>query len=100
MTGPDVDKHSKKPRNVTIDLEANAVDSNVEAAENAAHGTVENVEIFGNADAAPEETPVVPEPSAPEVAIVKSSSGAGTFAKIGSGILGGVIALIGGAGLQ
>ena len=100
MTGPDVDKHSKKPRNVTIDLEANAVDSNVEAAENAAHGTVENVEIFGNADVAPEETPVVPEPSAPEVAIVKSSSGAGTVAKIGSGILGGVIALIGGAGLQ
>ncbi len=100
MTGPDVDKHSKKPRNVTIDLEANALESNVEAAENAAHGAVEDVTIFGATENAPTETPVPATGPTPTPVASKSSSAAGTFAKIGSGVLGGAIALIGGAGLQ
>jgi hypothetical protein len=100
MTGPDVEKHSKKPRNVTIDLEANAGEPNVEAAENAAHETIENTAIFGAGDDAQAEPSVTAAEPTPSPVITKSSSGAGTFAKIGSGILGGVIALIGGAGLQ
>ncbi len=104
MTGPDVDKHSKKPRNLTIDVEANAAEPNVEAAGNAVqeaieNETAENVAIFEAGDNATPTEPLVMA-AEPIPVVTKASSGAGTFAKIGSGILGGVIALIGGAGLQ
>ncbi len=104
MTGPDVDKHSKKPRNLTIDVEANASEPSVEAAGNAVqeaieNETAENVAIFEAGDNATPTEPLVMA-AEPIPVVTKASSGAGTFAKIGSGILGGVIALIGGAGLQ
>jgi hypothetical protein len=101
MTGPDVDKHSKKPRNVTIELEATNVEPSIEAAENAANEAVESGAIFGPADTV---EPIISDPvlsaSDAGAASVKASSGAGTLAKIGSGLLGGIVALVGAAGLQ
>ncbi len=83
MTGPE---HSKKLKTVTIDLESKPVS---ELATESAVETFDTVE-----DAAAE---------APEVVVaapLAARQSSGVFGKIGAGLVGGLIALIGGAGLQ
>jgi hypothetical protein len=84
MTGPE---HSKKPKTVTIDLDATPVSE-------AATETV--AEAFDALDDAP--IPEAPEVVTAAPVVAKQSSG--VIGKIGAGLVGGLIALIGGAGLQ
>jgi hypothetical protein len=84
MTGPE---HSKKPKTVTIDLEASPVS---EAA------TETELETFDAVD----DTPIPEAPKVVAAAPAAAKQSSGVFGKIGAGLVGGLIALIGGAGLQ
>ncbi len=92
MTGPE---HSKKSKMVTIDLEPEAVhEVKVESAAETVAETSEDVNRAANGDDAPPMHEV--EMPAPTVA----SAPGGLLGKLGAGVVGGLIALMGGAGLQ
>lgn len=84
MTGQE---HSKKPKTVTIDLEAASI------TEPASETVVETFDAVDDRSEAPVTEALSPAPVAPK------QSG-GIVGKIGAGLVGGLIALVGGAGLQ
>ena len=107
MTGPD---HSKKPKNVTIDLskdEVRVIDGSattgdkpvaldVKAATAEAKTTTPNPS-FSTSAAKPAEPQKAPGATTAPVA---PKTGGGFFGKVGAGLVGGIVALAGAAGLQ
>jgi hypothetical protein len=105
MPGPEY--HSKKPKAVTIDLTANADAAKMAEPEAAPGDTAENVneeiaEPVSKAEtiAAPSSHPSSTSASSSSASKRSDNSSEGFFGKLVAGILGGVIALAGGAGLQ
>ncbi len=105
MPGPQ--NHSKKQKPVTIDVAANTDAAKVEDAATIVEETAEDISSPVT-DAAPEAEPApAPYANSSSSSVASSSastrranSSAGFFGRFGAGILGGIIALVGGAGLQ
>ena len=92
MTGPE---HSKKPKTMTIDLGPEAVHArNLDmAVESATGDTDDRSESVKSEEPSNSSEPAAVKP------IVSGQSG-GLLGKLGAGVIGGLIALLGGAGLQ
>lgn len=110
MAGPE--KHSKKPKAVTIDMAANAETPAEPQAYSGTPGPVSDV-AFGRSpeiDLPAPEAPVSDEPEhvrerstpspEPTLAAPVPQGSTGFFGKVGAGLAGGLIALAGAAGLQ
>ena len=104
MSGPD---HSKKAKNVTIDLNKDDVRVVAPAPEepviigetNADASAAPDDAVVHTKAAAPETKPAV-KPGVAQVSAAVPPSGNGVAGKLGAGFLGGLIALAGAAGLQ
>jgi hypothetical protein len=92
MSGPE---HSKKPKTVTIDLEPEAIhEVNIEA---------QTKTVMNDAEVAQSEAASVkasPSRDTSSVAPEPAKQSEGFFGKLSAGVVGGLIALVGGAGLQ
>lgn len=99
MPGPE--NHSKKPKAVTIDLTANPAETLSPAAEAEASSASA---AFAEATPEPEKTdnkaPSSSGTSTPVSTPAAAPSSSGLLGKLGAGVIGGLVALGGGAGLQ